>query len=112
MITMIFGKKKEEFIDLEDVELGELPEAKMYVKVVELQNFNDVKEFAKYVYDGNMLILDISPLAVDDIELERATNELRRISKDINGDVAGLDRNHFMITPAGVKIDRRKMRKL
>ena len=108
---MIFGKKKEEYIDLEDVGAETLPEARMYVRVAELQKFDDVKEFAKYIYEGNMLILDVSPISVDDIEVERVTNELKRITKDINGDIAGLDRNHFIITPSDVKIDRRKMRK-
>ncbi|MCD6448225.1 MAG: cell division protein SepF [Thermoplasmata archaeon] len=111
MIKMIFGKRKEEYIDLEDIGGEELPEAKMYVKVAELQKYDDLKEFAKYVYEGNLLILDVTPLSVDDIELERVTNELKRIAKDINGDIAGLDRNHFIITPTGVKIDRRKLRK-
>lgn len=111
IIMPLFGKRKEEFIDLEDFEEEGLPEASMYVKVAELLKYEDVKEFSQYVYDGNLLIIDVSPLSVDDIELERALNELRRITKDVDGDIAGLDRNHFIITPAGVKIDRRKMRK-
>jgi len=110
MIKMIFGKKREEYIDLEDVEMEGLPEANIYLKVAELQKYEDLKEFAKYVYEGNILILDVSPISVDDIELERATNELKKIVRDINGDIAGLDRNHFIITPTGVKIDRRKLR--
>ena len=109
---MIFGKKKEGYIDLEDYEVrGEEEEAKMYVKVAELQKFDDLKDYAKYVYEGNLLILDVSPISVDDIELERVTNELKKIVRDINGDIAGLDRNHFIITPTGVKIDRKKLRK-
>jgi len=110
MIKMIFGKKREEYIDLEDVEAEGLEEANMYVKVAELQKYEDLKEFAKYVYEGNILILDVSPISVDDIELERATNELKKITRDINGDIAGLDRHHFIVTPTGVKIDRRKLR--
>ncbi len=110
MIKMIFGKKREEYIDLEDVETEGLEEANMYVKVAELQKYEDLKEFAKYVYEGNILILDVSPISVDDIELERATNELKKITRDINGDIAGLDRHHFIVTPTGVKIDRRKLR--
>ena len=86
-------------------------EAKMYVKVAEVQKFDDIKDFAKYIYEGNLLILDVSPISVDDIELERVTNELKKIVRDINGDIAGLDRNHFIVTPTGVKIDRRKLRK-
>lgn len=110
---MIFGKKKEEYIDLEEYDIGitKEEEAKMYVKVAEIQRYDDLKDFAKYVYEGNLLILDITPVSVDDIELERIMNELKRIVKDINGDIAGLDRNHFIVTPTGVKIDRRKLRK-
>ncbi len=113
MIKMIFGKKKEEYIDLEEYDIGitKEEEAKMYVKVAEIQRYDDLKDFAKYVYEGNLLILDITPVSVDDIELERIMNELKRIVKDINGDIAGLDRNHFIVTPTGVKIDRRKLRK-
>lgn len=110
---MIFGKKSEGYIDLEEYEAGEegQEEAKMYVKVAEVQKFDDLKDFAKYIYEGNLLILDVSPISVDDIELERVTNELKKIVRDINGDIAGLDRNHFIVTPTGVKIDRRKLRK-
>ncbi len=110
---MIFGKKSEGYIDLEEYEVGEegQEEAKMYVKVAEVQKFDDLKDFAKYIYEGNLLILDVSPISVDDIELERVTNELKKIVRDINGDIAGLDRNHFIVTPTGVKIDRRKLRK-
>lgn len=110
---MIFGKKSEGYIDLEEYEVGEegQEEAKTYVKVAEVQKFDDLKDFAKYIYEGNLLILDVSPISVDDIELERVTNELKKIVRDINGDIAGLDRNHFIVTPTGVKIDRRKLRK-
>ncbi|MCD6331321.1 MAG: cell division protein SepF [Thermoplasmata archaeon] len=110
---MIFGKKSEDYIDLEEYGAGEerQEEAKMYVKVAEVQKFDDLKDFAKYIYEGNLLILDVSPISVDDIELERITNELKKIVRDVNGDIAGLDRNRFIVTPTGVKIDRRKLRK-
>ncbi|KAA0014981.1 MAG: DUF552 domain-containing protein [Thermoplasmata archaeon] len=112
MIKMIFGKgRKEEYIDLEEYGGEAQPEAKMFVKVVEIQKYDDLKEFISYIYEGNLLILDITPISVDDIEVERITNELKRVVKDINGDIAGLDRNHFIVTPSGVKIDRRKIRK-
>jgi SepF-like predicted cell division protein (DUF552 family) len=44
------------------------------------------------------------------MELERSTNELKRVVKDINGDIAGLGRNWLIVTPNGIKIDRRKIR--
>ncbi|MCD6573037.1 MAG: cell division protein SepF [Thermoplasmata archaeon] len=112
MIKMIFGRdRKEEYIDLEEYGGGEKKEAKMFVKVAEIQSYDDVKDFASYVYEGNLLILDVSPISIDDIELERVINEFKRIIQDIDGDIAGMDRNHIIVTPSGVKIDRRKIRK-
>ncbi len=109
---MIFGKdRKGEYIDLEEYGGEEKKEAKMFVKVAEIQSYDDVKDFAGYVYEGNLLILDVSPISIDDIELERVINEFKRIVQDIDGDIAGMDRNHIIVTPSGVKIDRRKIRK-
>ncbi|MCD6512003.1 MAG: cell division protein SepF [Thermoplasmata archaeon] len=111
MIKMIFGKERRgEYIDLEDYGVS-TEEAKMYVKVAEVHGYDDLREFSDYIYNGNLLILDVSPISIDDIELERITNELKRIVRDIDGDIAGLDRNHIIVTPSGVKIDRRKLRK-
>jgi SepF-like predicted cell division protein (DUF552 family) len=106
------GKRRDgEYIDLAeeapDVEQGE---AVMRVKVAELQNYDDLKNFTDFVYAGNILLLDMSGMSSDDMELERSTNELKRVVGDINGDIAGLSRNWLIITPNGVKIDRRKMR--
>ncbi|MCD6473722.1 MAG: cell division protein SepF [Thermoplasmata archaeon] len=112
MIKMIFGKdRKGEYIDLEEYGGVEKKEAKMFVKVAEIQSYDDVKDFANYIYEGNLLILDVSPISIDDIELERVINEFKRITEDIDGDIAGMDRNHIIVTPSGVKIDRRKLRK-
>jgi len=80
-------------------------------QVAEVHGYDDLREFSDYIYNGNLLILDVSPISIDDIELERITNELKRIVRDIDGDIAGLDRNHIIVTPSGVKIDRRKLRK-
>jgi len=113
MIKMIFGKERRgEYIDLEEYGGGaEKKEAKMFVKVAEIQSYDDVKELANYIYEGNLLILDVTPISIDDIELERIINELRRITQDIDGDIAGMNKNHIIVTPSGVKIDRRKIRK-
>jgi len=92
MIKMIFGKdRKGEYIDLEEYGGVEKKEAKMFVKVAEIQSYDDVKDFANYIYEGNLLILDVSPISIDDIELERVINEFKRITEDIDGDIAGMD---------------------
>jgi SepF-like predicted cell division protein (DUF552 family) len=111
----IFGKarrEKEQYIDLsehlDDTKVEGEPS--LYVKVAELQRYEDLPDFIDYVYNGNLLLLDYSTLANDDIEKERIANELKKVVVDVGGDLAGLGRNIMIVAPAGVKIDRKKMR--
>ena len=84
--------------------------AKMHVRVGEIQRYEDLKEFADYVYGGNVLILDFSPIAEEGVILNRITNDLRKLTGEINGDIAGIGNNLMIISPSDVKIERRKLR--
>ena len=55
---------------------------------------------------------EISPTPISDEEviLKRITNELKKMTGDIGGDIAGIGNNLMIISPTGVKIDRRKLR--
>ncbi len=106
----MFGKAKKEYIDLEETGMEKKEEAKMFVRIAEVHKYEDLKELIKHVYEGNMLLMDISPISADSIEVERIINEMKKVATDINGDIVGIDRNRFMITPAGVKVDRRKIK--
>ena len=106
----MFGRQKKGYIDLEETGVEKKEEAKMYVRIAEVHKYEDLKELIKHVYEGNMLVMDISPISADNIEAERIINEMKRVASDVNGDIVGIDRNRFMITPAGVKVDRRKIK--
>lgn len=103
----------QDYIDLEeytqDSELFDQT-ASMMVRVAELNKYEDLRECADYVYKGNLLLLDFSSIAQDDIILRRVTGDLKKLVSDINGDIAGLGKTMMIIAPTGVKIDRRKMR--
>jgi hypothetical protein len=114
----VFGKKEavaeEEYIDLtewtgEPTKEGE-EDVKMMVKIAEIYSYEDLSAITTHVYNGNMLLLDYSPIAGDDIVMKRVTNELRQLSQDLNGDVAGIGKNMLLVTPTGVRIDRKKLR--
>ena len=62
------------------------------------------------IYGGNVLILDFSPIAEEEVILKRITNDLRRLADEINGDIAGIGNNLMVISPSDVKINRRKLR--
>ncbi|MHB8605195.1 MAG: cell division protein SepF [Thermoplasmatota archaeon] len=84
--------------------------ASTYIRVAEIHKYDDLKEFGGYVYDGNILIIDFKPIAGDEIMLKRVTNDLRKLASDVGGDIAGLGDSSIILTPAGVKVDRRKLR--
>ncbi|MHA2431529.1 MAG: cell division protein SepF [Promethearchaeota archaeon] len=84
--------------------------ANMYVRVGEIQRYEDLKEFSDYVYGGNVLILDFSPIAEEEVILKRITNDLKKMTQEINGDIAGIGNNLMIISPSNVKVERRKLR--
>lgn len=117
IVNKILGDKKSGdvsgYVDLEKyVEStgDKLQGAKMHVRVGEIQRYEDLKDFSDYVYGGNVLILDFSPIVEEEVILKRITNDLKNLTKEINGDIAGIGNNLMIITPAEVKIERRKLR--
>ena len=102
-----------DYIDLEEYTAGSEvfdATASMMVRVAEILKYDDLRDFANYVYQGNMLLLDFSAIAGDEIVLRRVTGDLKKLVADINGDIAGLGKTMLIIAPTGVKIDRHKQR--
>lgn len=117
IVNRILGDKKSSdmkdgYVDLEkyvESAEGAMP-AKMHVRIGEIQRYEDLKEFTDYIYGGNVLILDFSAIAEEEVILKRITNDLKKLAGEINGDIAGIGNNLMIISPSGVKIDRRKLR--
>lgn len=117
-LKSLFGTKpatkartdEKDYIDLEEMSQGtEMMDgtARMMVRAAEIRRYEDLREFANYVYQGNVLLLDFSPIEKDEIVLRRVTGDLKKLVQDINGDIAGLGKM-FIITPTGVRVDRHK----
>jgi uncharacterized protein len=117
IVNKILGDKKSSdmkdgYVDLEkyvESAEGTMP-AKMHVRIGEIQRYEDLKEFTDYIYGGNVLILDFSAIAEEEVILKRITNDLKKLAGEINGDIAGIGNNLMIVSPSGVKIDRRKLR--
>jgi hypothetical protein len=114
--SKIFGEKKtgttEGYIDLEkyaDAQGVATSGARMHVAIGDIQRYEDLKELCDYVYGGNVLILDFTTISDQEVLLKRVTNELKRITDDIGGDVAGIGNNLMIVSPSGVKVERRKI---
>jgi len=101
----------ENFIDLTDysADITSAPaEGGMYVKIAEITDYNQLRDVTNFVYDGNVLVLRIVAISEDEEVMKKLTRDLKQLSYDINGDVAGLGSDTIIVTPSGVKVDRRK----
>ena len=103
-----------EYIDLAEMEFPDeaaaLSGARSVVKVAEINGYDDLSEITSELYNGNILVIDFTMMANDDLELKRVIGELKSVSKDTGGDVAGVSKNILMATPGGIKISRKKIR--
>ena len=99
-------------LDLSDYEKvaeeDEVP-AETYIRVAELSNLDGIPDLIKEIYDGNIVIVDISLIKRDQRILERALHDLSDVVSDVQGDIAGLGEDMVITTPTGIKIDRARI---
>jgi len=88
--------------------LDEEPAA-TYIRVAELSNLDGIPSLKEEIYDGNIVIVDISLIKRDQLVLERALHDLRDVVSDVHGDIAGLGDDLVITAPTGVRIDRSRI---
>ncbi len=90
-------------------EVAEEEPAETYIRVAELNNLDGIPDLKSEIYDGNIVIVDISLIKRDQMILERALRDLRDVVSDVHGDIAGLGEDMVITTPTGIKIDRSRI---
>lgn len=119
-IKNIFTKKKkssssessEAALDIPVIEVDETMEMErvgeiepIIVKSIDMSGVVDVQEVSNELQNGNIVILNISPLMDEDPgELKRAVDQLRGIADELGGDVGRLSESRIIATPELVKI--------
>jgi SepF-like predicted cell division protein (DUF552 family) len=83
--------------------------AETYVKIAEVSNLNQISSLKQEIYNGNILMIDISSIRGDDLLRDRILKELKDVVVDVRGDIAGVKGNTVIVTPTGIKIDRSKI---
>ncbi|MDZ7701200.1 MAG: cell division protein SepF [Halobacteriales archaeon] len=94
-------------LDLEGVSGAE--EASMQVYVAEIGGQEDVIDIKDTVYDGHMVIADITRLRTKDATVDRITDELRQVAREVGGDIVQKGDDQLIVTPSGVSISREKL---
>jgi hypothetical protein len=111
-------KKKGEKLGSEEyIDLGELVEeedfsieADTLIKIAEIHRYEDIRNVVDQVYDGNILIVDYESIAGNKDSLKRVQSELKAAANDVSGDIAAIGQNMIAVTPAGIGIDRKKIK--
>ncbi|MBN2110188.1 MAG: cell division protein SepF [Methanosarcinaceae archaeon] len=83
--------------------------AETYIRVAELTNLNELTALKKEIYEGNIVMIDISNIKADKLLLDRALKDLKDVVVDVHGDIAGIKDDQVLVTPTGIKIDRSKI---
>ncbi|MDD1703055.1 MAG: cell division protein SepF [Methanoregula sp.] len=82
----------------------------LLVKIATIGDLKDTPRVKDEVYNGNIVIVDISRLKMDKISYERVLKDLKEVARDVNGDIIGLgDQRYVVLTPMSVKISRDKI---
>jgi len=81
----------------------------MSVKVAALSTITHLETYLDFIREGNILVLDTGVVGDDDESMEELVGRLKEFVWEIDGDMAGISNEHIVITPARVKIDRKKI---
>ncbi len=111
VLSKLFGKdfkqmSGEEFIELDTSEV-ETPSGKIPIRVDRMDDFSDSERIQKVLRNGSIVLVKIKTLRGKDIsELKRAIDKLRKTCVAINGDIAGIDEDWIVLTPAFAHVAR------
>ena len=95
-------------LDIEDVETA-ASDSHMQVHIAEIGGQRDVISIKDAVYDGDLVIADITRLRTGDTTVERIIDELRQVAREVDGDIVQKGDDQLIITPTGLGISREKL---
>lgn len=96
----------EEYMDTMELENVDMMHeaADFYVKPVALESEADAKVIAEELKNHNIILLNITPMARNQAKLKMIVGELKKFVTKLNGDIARIDNEKILLTPAKVKI--------
>jgi SepF-like predicted cell division protein (DUF552 family) len=95
-------------LNLDDFETAS-SDAAMQVHIAEVQGQQDVIAIKDAIYDGDLVVADITRLRTEDTTVERITNELQQVAREVDGDIVQKGDDQILVTPTGVKVSREKL---
>ncbi|WP_254839675.1 cell division protein SepF [Natronomonas marina] len=100
----------EDYVELhtDDFDAG-AAEAAMQIRFASISEQTDVIDIKDAVYDGDIVVADITRHSTTDRTMEHISDELRQVAEEVGGDIVQKDDDQIIITPGGVGISRSKI---
>jgi len=95
-------------LDLDDFDTASA-EAAVQVHIAEIDGQEDVIAIKDAVYDGDLIIADITRLRTKDSTVEHVIDELRQVAREVGGDIVQKGDDQLIVTPSGIGISREKL---
>ncbi len=97
-------------VDLASAEADAFSQPALYVRIATITDLKESQIIKNEIYEGNIVIVDISKLRMDKINCERMLKDFKQVASDIGGDIVGLgDQQYVIITPHMVRISRERI---
>ena len=111
MDRILGGKEKTtgDYVELDLDDVAADVEARMQVHIAEIDGQEDVIAIKDAVYDGDIVIADITRLRTQDRTTEHVVDELRQTAKEVGGDIVQKGDDQLIVTPGGIGISREKL---
>jgi len=81
----------------------------MLVHTMMLSKAEQVNQITTELHDGNIILIDFTPLTSDQETLHKILAELERAVADVDGDLVGVSQKWIVITPKSVRVSRKKL---
>jgi len=79
------------------------------VRIATISERQDVIDIKDAVYDGDLVIADITRHTTSDETMKRIVDELRQVAEEVDGDIAQKGDEQIIVTPTDVAVAREKL---
>jgi SepF-like predicted cell division protein (DUF552 family) len=99
-----------EELDLEQYEEEDVkPEVRRHVHIAELRGQEGVMDVKDLVYDGDIVLADVSHFSSNDKRFESLMEEFRQVADEVGGDIVQKGDDQVIITPGSIAVSREKI---
>ncbi|SEH36905.1 MULTISPECIES: cell division protein SepF [Halopenitus] len=104
------NRSVEDYVELDLDDFAEARgEARTQVHIAEIADQGDVIPIKDAVYDGDLVIADITRHSTSDRTVEHIVDELRQVAQEVDGDIVQKGDDQLILAPTGVTISREKL---